>query len=62
MNGFKEAQLAAMADYDKKITQRHGNDMRSDSWSSASYYLLQFARFILVVVTLRRCKQSRKKR
>ena len=22
MNGFKEAQLAAMADYDKEITQR----------------------------------------
>ena len=34
MNGFKESQLAAMSDYDKEISGRHKNDMKSDSWLS----------------------------
>ena len=34
INTFREAQLEAIAEYDKQITQRHANDMKSDSWLS----------------------------
>jgi len=34
MNSFKESQLSAMAEYDKEVTKRHANDMKSDSWLS----------------------------
>ena len=36
MNRFKEAHLKSISDYDKEITTRHANDMKSDSWLSKS--------------------------
>ncbi len=52
MNGFKEAQLAAMADYDKEITQRHANDMKSDSWLSKNVRPLTLAFLTIATVIL----------
>ncbi len=52
MNGFKEAQLAAMADYDKEITQRHANDMKSDSWLSKNVRPLTLAFLTIATVVL----------
>ena len=52
MNGFKEAQLAAMADYDKEITQRHANDMKSDSWLSKNIRPLTLAFMTVTVMGL----------
>ena len=52
MNGFKEAQLAAMADYDKEITQRHANDMKSDSWLSKNIRPLTLAFLTIATVIL----------
>lgn len=43
MNSFREAQLSAIADYDKEITQRHTNDMKSDSWLSKNIRPLTLA-------------------
>lgn len=52
MNGFKEAQLAAMADYDKEITQRHANDMMSDSWLSKNIRPMTLAFLTIATVIL----------
>ena len=34
MNRFKESQNIALEAYEKEITKRHANDMKSDSWLS----------------------------
>ena len=34
MYNFEKTQLKAQAQYDKEVTQRHANDMKSDSWLS----------------------------
>ena len=47
---FKETQLSAMANYDKEITQRHTNDMTSDSWLSKNIRPLALA--FLTVATM----------
>ena len=52
MNGFKESQLAAMADYDKEITQRHANDMKSDSWLSKNIRPMTLAFLTIATVIL----------
>lgn len=52
MNGFKEAQLVAIADYDKEITQRHANDMKSDSWLSKNIRPLTLAFLTVATVVL----------
>lgn len=52
MNTFKEAQLVAMADYDKEITQRHANDMKSDSWMSKNIRPLTLSFLTVATVVL----------
>ena len=34
VNDFQVKMMAAAADYDKEVTTRHANDMKSDSWLS----------------------------
>lgn len=51
LNKFKESQLSALANYDKEITQRHANDMTSDSWLSKNIRPLALA-FLTVSTVL----------
>jgi hypothetical protein len=52
MNRFSEVQLNAIADYDKEITSRHANDMKSDSWLSKNIRPLTLAFLTLSTVLL----------
>lgn len=52
MNTFKAAQLAALAEYDKEVTQRHTNDMKSDSWLSKNIRPLTLAFMSVTVMGL----------
>jgi len=52
LNKLKESQLAALADYDQEITQRHANDMTSDSWLSKNIRPLAMAFLTLSTVIL----------
>ena len=52
MNSFKKAQLASISDYDKEISTRHKNDMKSDSWLSKNIrpLILAFLTFTTVLL------------
>ena len=43
MNGFKVAQLNALAKKDEEVSTRHQNDMKSDSWLSKNIRPLSVA-------------------
>lgn len=51
LNKFKAAQMQSVATFDKEISQRHANDMTSDSWLSKNIRPLALA-FLTVSTVL----------
>jgi hypothetical protein len=49
INDFKVKSLSLLAEYDKEVTERHANDMKSDSWLSKNIRPMSLA-FMLVSV------------
>jgi len=57
VNDFQVKMMAATADYDKEVTTRHANDMKSDSWLSKNIRPLtlaitMFAVYVLMYLTV----------
>ena len=51
IQSFEEKQLAAQVDFEKQVTERHANDMKSDSWLSKNIRPLGLL-FMLVSLVL----------
>ena len=51
LQSFEEKQLAAAVDFEKQVTERHANDMKSDSWLSKNIRPLGLL-FMLVTLVL----------
>lgn len=52
VEGFKLEHLKLLGAYDKEVTERHANDMKSDSWLSKNIRPLTLAFMVVMTVAL----------